>query len=615
MFHAERLSAELGLDLWLKREDLLHTGAHKLNNTLGQCLLAKYMGKTRVLAETGAGQHGVATATACALLGLECIVYMGAVDAARQRPNLLRMELLGACVAVVEHGQRTLKDAINEAMRAWVSEPETTLYVLGSALGPHPFPSIVADFQQVIGREAHTQMLERCGSLPDVAAACVGGGSNAIGLFRGFIDDDAVELVGVEAGGDGPGSGKHAARFSGGKPGVLHGCFTWLLQDEDGQIEETHSVSAGLDYPAVGPEHAALEARGRARYEWADDRDGPRGLRAPRRARGDPRRSREQPCGRVGRARTRGPRRQASTRQPVRSRGQGPRHDRAAARGAPRVSTNRLEARMAALRERGQRGVAPYVTAGDGGYATTLAVLRALDAAGATCVELGLPFSDPIADGPVLQAAADRALKAGASFDGTLAMLRELREGSNGAPPSELPVLLFSYANPLVHRGLPEACRALADAGGDGLLVPDVPVEEGEPLREAARDAGLCSVFFVAPTTSTARVRAVAQKSSGFVYVIGRLGVTGAQTELGDEAVGFLERVRSETELPLALGFGIRNAEQVRVVTRVAELAIVGSAMVDRIHQAAATPEGAARAATEYFRELASGLPAPTRAS
>lgn len=267
---ADRLSEELGCELWLKREDLLHTGAHKLNNALGQCLLAKRIGKTRILAETGAGQHGVATATACAKLGLECVVYMGEVDAARQRPNVLRMELMGARVEVVQHGQRTLKDAINEAMRAWVSDPEAH-YVLGSALGPHPFPSLVADFHEVIGREARKQILQQAGGLPDLAVACVGGGSNAIGLFRGFIQDESVQLVGVEAGGDGPETGHHAARFSGGSPGVLHGCFTWLLQDADGQIQHTHSVSAGLDYPAVGPEHAALQANGRARYEYATD--------------------------------------------------------------------------------------------------------------------------------------------------------------------------------------------------------------------------------------------------------------------------------------------------------------------------------------------------------
>ena len=277
---ARRLSASLGAEVWLKREDLLHTGAHKLNNTLGQALLAKRMGKTKILAETGAGQHGVATATACALLGLECTVYMGAVDAARQRPNLLRMELLGARVIEVEHGQKTLKDAINEAMRAWVADPIESHYLLGSALGPHPFPSIVAEFQQVIGHEARAQILAQAGALPDVAVACVGGGSNAIGLFRGFIDDPSVQLVGVEAGGEGVETGRHAARFAGGSPGVLHGAYTYLLQDADGLVRETHSISAGLDYPAVGPEHADLHDRGRATYPYATDAEALLGFQA-----------------------------------------------------------------------------------------------------------------------------------------------------------------------------------------------------------------------------------------------------------------------------------------------------------------------------------------------
>jgi len=270
LFHARRLSEELGLELWLKREDLLHTGAHKLNNSLGQALLAQRMGKTRILAETGAGQHGVATATSCALLGLECVVYMGAVDARRQRPNVARMELLGARVEVVEDGQATLKDAINEALRAWVGDPEAH-YLLGSALGPHPFPTIVAELQSVIGREAREQWREQAGGRPDALVACVGGGSNAIGLFRGFQDEVGVALIGVEAGGDGVESGRHAARFAGGSPGVLHGCYTYLLQDEHGQIRPTHSVSAGLDYPAVGPEHAALHALRRAEYVACTD--------------------------------------------------------------------------------------------------------------------------------------------------------------------------------------------------------------------------------------------------------------------------------------------------------------------------------------------------------
>jgi len=280
LFHARRLSQEWGLDLWIKREDLLHTGAHKLNNALGQALLAKRMGKTRILAETGAGQHGVASATVCALLGLECVVYMGEVDMQRQRPNVERMRLLGARVEPVKSGQCTLKDAVNEALRAWVSDPDAH-YLLGSALGPHPFPTMVAAFHQVIGDEAKQQFqAQGDGSLPDLAVACVGGGSNAIGLFRAFVPHDSVTLVGVEAGGRGSEPGEHAARWLGGQEGVLHGCRTLVLSDEHGQIQGTHSISAGLDYPAVGPEHAHLADIGRARYEIARDDEALEGFAA-----------------------------------------------------------------------------------------------------------------------------------------------------------------------------------------------------------------------------------------------------------------------------------------------------------------------------------------------
>ncbi len=275
--YAGRLTEALGgAQIYLKREDLAHTGAHKINNALGQALLAQRMGKQRVIAETGAGQHGVASATASALLGLDCHVYMGSVDIARQKPNVFRMKLLGAEVIPVESGSKTLKDAINEAIRDWVTNVRDTFYLLGSALGPHPYPMMVRDFQSVIGVEARQQMLDQIGRLPDVCVACVGGGSNAIGLFHAFRDDEQVDLIGVEAGGHGVLSGEHAARFadpSKGRPGVLHGTRSYVLQDDDGQIMNTHSVSAGLDYASVGPEHAYLRAMERAYYTLADDNE------------------------------------------------------------------------------------------------------------------------------------------------------------------------------------------------------------------------------------------------------------------------------------------------------------------------------------------------------
>ena len=274
LYEARRLAAEAGgARLFLKREDLTHTGAHKINNALGQALLARRMGKRRVVAETGAGQHGVATATACALLGLSCEVYMGAEDMARQAPNVLRMRLLGATVRQVDAGSRTLKDAINEAMRDWVTNVSDTYYLLGSVLGPHPYPLMVREFQSVIGREARQQMLDRTGRLPDAVVACVGGGSNAMGIFDAFVPDPGVRLIGVEAGGEGIHPGRHAARFAGGAVGILQGTRTWVLQDADGNIEPTHSISAGLDYAAVGPEHAWLQAQGRTEYAYATDDD------------------------------------------------------------------------------------------------------------------------------------------------------------------------------------------------------------------------------------------------------------------------------------------------------------------------------------------------------
>lgn len=277
---AARLSERWKARVWLKREDLAHTGAHKINNAIGQALLAKRLGARRVVAETGAGQHGVASAAACARLGLPCTVYMGEIDMERQAPNVGRMRLLGAEVVPVTSGDRTLRAAIDEALRAWVSDPRDTYYLLGSVVGPHPYPYLVRELQSVIGREAREQMRAASGALPDAVIACVGGGSNSIGAFHAFVPEAAVELIGVEAGGRGSGLGDNAATIAFGRPGVLHGTYSMLLQDEDGQVQETHSVSAGLDYPGVGPEHALLAHLGRVRYETASDQEALGGVRA-----------------------------------------------------------------------------------------------------------------------------------------------------------------------------------------------------------------------------------------------------------------------------------------------------------------------------------------------
>ena len=271
LYYAKNLSLQISQNLWIKREDLAHTGAHKINNAIGQALLAKRIGKKRIIAETGAGQHGVATATACAMLNLECIVYMGSEDIKRQAPNIYRMEMLGAKVIPVTSGSKTLKDAVNEAIRDWVTNVETTYYIIGSAVGPHPYPYIVREFQSVIGIESRKQILEKTGSLPDYVIACGGGGSNAIGIFSGFIDDEKVSLIGVEASGKGLNTDKHAATLTKGSIGVLHGSMSYVLQDDYGQILEAHSISAGLDYPGVGPEHSYLKDIERAKYYSASD--------------------------------------------------------------------------------------------------------------------------------------------------------------------------------------------------------------------------------------------------------------------------------------------------------------------------------------------------------
>jgi tryptophan synthase beta chain len=272
LYFAKNLSKKLQQKIWIKREDLAHTGAHKINNAIGQALLAKRLGKKRIIAETGAGQHGVATATACAMLNLECIVYMGEEDIKRQAPNIYRMEMLGAKVIPVTSGSKTLKDAVNEAIRDWVTNVESSYYIIGSAVGPHPYPYIVREFQSIIGIESRIQIIEKTGKLPDYVLACVGGGSNAIGIFSGFIDDENVSLIGVEASGEGVETGKHAATLTKGTPGILHGSLSYVLQDDFGQIQEAHSISAGLDYPGVGPEHSNLKDTERAQYYSATDK-------------------------------------------------------------------------------------------------------------------------------------------------------------------------------------------------------------------------------------------------------------------------------------------------------------------------------------------------------
>ena len=416
LYHAPRLSAAAGHPVYLKREDLNHTGAHKINNALGQALLAKRMGKRRIIAETGAGQHGVATATACALLDLECVVYMGTEDMRRQQPNVERMGLLGARVEPVEAGARTLKEAVSAAIRDWVANVETTHYIIGSCVGPAPYPALVRDLQRVIGDEARAQVLAATGRLPQRVIACVGGGSNAIGMFIPFVDDADVELIGVEAAGDGLDSGRHGAPLTvGGRGGVLHGAYSAIMQDEDGQILEAHSISAGLDYPGSGPEHAWLRDQGRARYLGDHRRAGPAGVCSPCPPGGDHPRAGERPRARLGAGE---PALGARPGLPLRPRRQGP--GRGAGRARARRMTvadgvERIAEAFARARADGRRAaLMPYLMGGFPTLATSRSIALAYVEAGADLVELGVPFSDPLADGPVIHAAATAALKAGA---------------------------------------------------------------------------------------------------------------------------------------------------------------------------------------------------------
>nr|GFA29025.1 hypothetical protein [Tanacetum cinerariifolium] len=385
LYFAERLTEYCGgAKIYLKREELNHTGAHKINNCIGQILLARRMGKKRIIAETGAGMHGVATATVAARFGLECVIYMGTTDIERQQANVFRMKLLGATIIPVVAGTGTLKDAMNEALRDWVTNVDSTFYLIGTVAGPHPYPAMVRDFQSVIGKETRVQMQEQEGRLPDSLVACIGGGSNAMGLFHPFLDDTSVRIIGVEAAGHGIETGKHAASLNGGVPGVLHGNRTFLLQDDDGQIIDAHSISAGLDYPGIGPEHA-----------WHHPGAGN--------------------CPRVGRGlqtRTLPAEGSPDGGQPVRSWRQ-----RHANRDAPSGSVpagetlmSRLQTRFAELKEQNRAALVTFITAGDPGYDTSLAILKGLPKAGADVIELGMPFTDPMADGPAIQLANIRAL-------------------------------------------------------------------------------------------------------------------------------------------------------------------------------------------------------------
>ena len=524
LYETERF-APPGRRIVLKREDLNHTGAHKINNALGQILLASRLGKKRIVAETGAGQHGVATATVCARFGLECIVYMGAEDMRRQHPNVERMRLLGAEVRAVEFGTKTLKEATSEAIRDWIANVETTYYLIGSCVGPAPYPSIVRELQAVIGREARAQMLDSYDRLPDAVVACVGGGSNAIGLFAAFLDDADVRLVGVEAEG--------AASLGSGRPAVLHGARSSVLADADGQVLDAHSISAGLDYPGVGPEHAALRDSGRAEYVTATDEEA---LAAFHRL-----------------AETEGI---LPALEPA----------HALARALDLDAELILVGLSGTGRQGSRRGARAltktlviYLMAGP----ETPELARAAEAGGADIVEIGFPFSDPLADGPVIRRAAERALAQGMRTAQCLDCLRSV------AAQVALPLVPMTYASLLEAYGWERFAADARAAGASSLIVADLPVDIHPELRR---------VQLVAPTSTDERIALAAESTDGWLYLVTVAGTTGARAELSPALAPLVERTRALTDTQLYAGFGISTPEQAAAAGELADGVVVGSA-------------------------------------
>ncbi len=630
LYAADRLSEAVGgAQILLKREDLNHTGSHKINHCLGHALLCQRMKKPRIIAETGAGQHGVATATVAALFGLKCTVYMGAEDVRRQALNVYRMQLLGAEVVPVNSGTRTLKDALNEALRDWVSHVGDTYYCLGSVTGPHPFPTIVREFQSAIGREVRAQL---GGKLPDALVACVGGGSNALGLFAPFIADPSVRLIGVEAGGGGLLSGHHSASLCAGEVGILHGAKTLVLQNADGQIAEAHSLAPGLDYPGVGPEHAWLKTSGRAEYISATDDEAVEALELLAKhegilcalesahavagavkaahelgrgklvvvnisGRGDKdamalkeraeKRSAkaEEHSGGAARAEAGGvnaavhgatqkPQMQPDARTtPTQQPASAPKQ---ASKNAGQRA-HRFADLFKTLRAQNKKALGAYFTIGDPDIATSEKAIRAALKAGADFIELGMPFSDPSADGPAIQHAMERALAHGTTLADALSLAERLRQDF-----PQTPLLLFGYANPFF-RAL-QTPDFLARAAGvlDGLLVVDVPPEHGADFAELS--TRLDWIRLLAPNATPQRQRVVAKAASGFIYLVAVTGITGGAEKRDVETLRTqVAALKALSDVPICVGFGVREEKDARELAGVADGIIVGSAFVEDI--------------------------------
>jgi tryptophan synthase alpha subunit len=578
LYFAERVSEDLGVRVYLKREDLAHTGAHKINNAIGQALIARRMGKQRVIAETGAGQHGVAAATACARYGLECEVYMGEEDVRRQALNVFRMKLLGANVHSVTSGSRTLKDAMNEALRDWAATVRETYYLIGSTAGPHPYPLLVRDLQSVIGIEAREQMLAVEGRLPDRADA------GRRGRWCGHREGPARRAADRRVAGRAarqpllPAAGRHGTGVR--SPLDLRG--------------------AGLPRRRAGA--LVLQGQRTRGVRARDRRRGTRCVRLPVANRGD------HPGVRV-RARDRGAAsargvvagRQRRPRQPVRSGRQGRDGSGASAGGALVSVVNRIDAVLAATRAEGRAALIPFVTAADPDLDTTAELVPALAAAGADIIEIGIPHSDPIAEGPTIQAATNRSLAHGTHLPQILEVCRQIRRGC------EVPLVLMGYLNNTRAYGEDRLCADAAAAGVDGLIVADTPYEEGEALARACEESGVHRILMVAPTSTPERVVGISAASRGFVYCVSVTGVTGARQDLPDDLEQLVDRIRRVTDTPVGVGFGVSTPEHATRVARIADAVIVGSALVSRIG-AASSPDKAVESAVEFVSELADAV-------
>ncbi len=615
LYLAKNLSQAFGANIFFKREDLMHGGAHKTNNALGQALLAKRLGKKRIIAETGAGQHGVAVAMVCALLGLQAEIYMGEVDMQRQKPNVDRMHLLGAKVHPVTTGGRTLKDAINEALRDWVSNLSTTHYLLGTAAGPHPFPTMVKFFQKVIGEEARQQFTELAaeGGLPDYVVACVGGGSNAIGIFAGFEADQQVRLVGVEPAGKGLDTKEHGAVLALGTPGCLHGMKSYVLQTEDGQILETHSLSAGLDYPSVGPEHAHLKQIGRASYFSATDEEAVCAFEETSRLEGiipalesahaiayAKQLAASAPGSNIlvclsGRgdkdlehvaAYRRGTKAAAVSAQHA----DGSKTSSAApgtAAGAPAAAAATPEVPTAAppdrysqlsikLKAEGRQAFVPFTVLGWPNKEDSHTLINSLIESGADALELGVAFSEPVADGPEIQKAVNETLATGFTCDDAFDLIAAVRKQHQ-----EIPIGLLVYYNVVLKRGVRNFYAAAHQAGVDSILIADLPVESADEVSAAAAEFHIAPIFIVSSLTSEERLAAIASQARGYIYVVSRLGITGVEERYDADLQNLLLRLRRQTKLPLFVGFGVSTPEQARkIVALGADGVITGSRVI-----------------------------------